>query len=81
MDVSKSFFNGERNFYFEIEEGCKLLCVKLFFLADLLGNLHLFEILKTSLTVKCVKKGCFEKRLRWRAPFIYLFFFRNEGEI
>ena len=51
------------------------------FVADLLGSQYLFEILQTSLTVKnsenVVKSGCFEKLLRWRAPF----FFQNEGEI
>ena len=49
--------------------------------ADLLGSQHWFEILQISLTFKnsenVVKRGCFEKRLPWRAPF----FFRNEGGI
>ena len=51
------------------------------YVADLLGNYHLFEILQTSLTVKnsenVVKRGCFEKRLRWKAPML----FRNKGGI
>ena len=51
------------------------------FLAKLLGSQYLFEILHTSLTVKnsenVEKSGCFEKRLRWRAPIS----FRNEGGI
>ena len=40
-------------------------------LADLLRYQYLFEILQTSLTVESseivVKRGCFKKRLRWRA--------------
>ena len=59
------------------------------FLADLSGSQYLFEILKTSLTVKnsgnMVKSGCFERTLRWRAPILFrklkslckIFFFSN----
>ena len=51
------------------------------FLANLLGSQHLLEILQTSFTFKnsekVVKSGCFEKRLRWRAPI----FPRNDGGI
>ena len=52
-----------------------VLC-KNIYLADLLGSQYLSEILQTSLNVKnsenVVKSGCFEKRLRWRAPFFFL---------
>ena len=49
-------------------------------LADLLLSQYLFEILQTSLTVKnkenMVKRGCFEKFLRSRAP---IFFEMKDG--
>ena len=51
------------------------------FVADLLRSQYLFETIQTSLTVKSsengVKRECFEKCSRWRAPI----FFRNEGRI
>ena len=41
----------------------------------LLGVWYLFEILHTSSTLKnskdVLKSGCFEKRLRWRAPIFF----------
>ena len=44
-----------------------VLCENIF-VADLSGSQYLFEILKTSLTIKSnenvVKSGCFEERLR-----------------
>ena len=50
------------------------------FLAGLLGSKYLLEILQTSLTFKncekMVKRECFEKRLRRRAP---IFFEMEEG--
>ena len=56
-------------------------CVKIFFLADLLGSQHLLEILQISLTFenseKVAKSGCFEKLFRWRATIL----FRNGGGI
>ena len=62
--------------FFEMKEECKNIL-----LADLLGSQYLFEILKSSLTVKNsendLKSGCFEKCSRWRAPD----FFRNEEGI
>ena len=66
MDVYTSFWNGERKFYLKCKNSV---------LADLLGSQYLFEILQTSLTVKnsesIVKRGCFEKCLRWRAPIFF----------
>ena len=56
MVVSKRFFNGERKFLFEVNEGCKIFSVKNILLADLLGIQHLLEILQTSLTFKNSKK-------------------------
>ena len=64
----------ESAIFFEIREGCKVSCVKIL-LADLLGSQYLLEILQTSLTFKnseeVIKSGCFEKRLRWRAPIFF----------
>ena len=40
-------------FFFEIKEGCKVSCVKIF-LADLFGSQYVFEILHTS-QLKIVK--------------------------
>ena len=51
MNISKNFSNEERNF-FEIKEGFKVSCVKIYFLSELLGSQYLLEILKTSPTVK-----------------------------
>ena len=57
-----------------------VLC-KNIFVADIWGSQYLFEILQTSYTVNdsenVVKRGCFEKILRWRAPSL----FRSEREI
>ena len=57
-----------------------VLC-KNILLADLLLDQYLLEILQSSLTDKNnengVKRGCFEKLLRWRAPIL----FPNEGRI
>ena len=68
-------------FYFEMKEKCKVSCVNIICLADLLGSQYLFEILQRSLIVKNsengVKSRCSEKWSRWRAPI----FFRNEGGI
>ena len=52
-----------------------VLC-KNILLANLLGSQHLLEILQTSLTFEnsekvVIKSGCFEKLLRWRAPFFF----------
>ena len=50
-------------------------------MANLLGSQHLLEVLQISLTFKnsekLIKSGCFENRLRLRAPT----FFQNEGGI
>ena len=58
--------------FFEIKEGCKVSCVKIF-LADLFGSQYVFEILHTSLTVtnseNVVKFGSFlnwECKLFWK---------------
>ena len=76
MDVSKRVCNREQKFLFEIKEGCKVPCVKVFCKSQ-----YLLKILKTLLTFKnsekVVKIGCFEKRLRWRVPIFY----RNKGGI
>ena len=72
-DVSKRFRDEVRNFFFffEMKERCSVFCENNY-LADLLGSQYLLKILQTSLTVKnsenVVKTGCFEKRLRRRAP-------------
>ena len=53
-------------------EECKVLCVKRFFLDDLLESQYLFDILRILLTIKnienVIKIECFEKSLRWIAP-------------
>ena len=75
-DVSKRFRDEVRNFFFfffffEMKERCSVFCENNY-LADSLGSQYLLKILQTSLTVKnsenVVKTGCFEKRLRRRAP-------------
>ena len=73
-DVSKRFRDEVRNFFFfffEMKERCSVFCENNY-LADLLGSQYLLKILQTSLTVKnsenVVKTGCFQKRLRRRAP-------------
>ena len=73
MNVNKNICDGElSNFFFEIKEGCKVSCVKIF-LADLFGSQYVFEILHTSLTVtnseNVVKFGSFlnwECKLFWK---------------
>ena len=82
MDISKTFCNGEGNFFFEVKERRKVSCIKIFcYRTDPLETQHLLEILQTLLTLKSsekvVKSECFEKLLRWRAPIV----FRNEGGI
>ena len=73
-DVSKRFRDEVRNFFFfffEMKERGSVFFENNY-LADLLGSQYLLKILQTSLTVKnsenVVKTGCFEKRLRRRAP-------------
>ena len=69
MDISKTFCNGEDNFFFEVKEGRKVSYIKIFcYRTDLLESQHLLEILQTLLTFKSnekvIKSGCFEKFLR-----------------
>ena len=65
-------FAMESNTFFEIKDGYKVSCVKMFFLDNILGSQYLFQTLQTSHTVKNsenrVKGKCFQKCLRWRAP-------------
>ena len=72
MESTNSFFKEREGFF------CKNI-----FLANLLGSQYLIEILETSLTLKnsenVVKSGCFEKRLRWRAP--TFFKMKEENEV
>ena len=79
MDVSKRFCDGERKLFNSMKVSSVL--GNNIFSAYLLGSWHLFEILKTSLTVKSsenvLKSGCFGKRLLWRAPI----FFLNDREV
>ena len=76
-DVSKRFRDEVRNFFFFfffffLMKGRGSVFCENNYLADLLGSQYLLKILQTSLTVKnsenVVKTGCFEKRLRRRAP-------------
>ena len=75
MDVSKRFCNGEHKFFCWNEGAMSGVFYKNIFIADLLGSLHLFEIIQTSLTVKnsenVMESWCFEKLLQWRAPNIF----------
>ena len=41
----KNSRHGQRNFFCEIKEECKVYCVKNILSADLLGSQHLLEIL------------------------------------
>ena len=71
----------ESSIFFWNEEGVWGVLWKNILLAELLGSQHLFEILRTSFTVKnsenVVKSGCFKKLLRWRTPIL----FQNEERI
>ena len=70
MDVSKNSCYGERQFISEMEEGYMVIYWE--------ASIYL-KYYKPHLPLKTVKKvvksECFEKRLRWTAPF----FLRNEG--
>ena len=81
MDVPKRFCDGEHKFLFEIKEGCKVPCVKIFCWLILLRSQYLIEMLEISLTFKnsenVVKSGCSVRCLRWRA----LIFSQNESGI
>ena len=67
MDVSKSFWDGERNFL-KMKEKYKVFCLKVF-LADLLGSQHLFEIIQISLTVKNSENMVKSRRVEANLPF------------
>ena len=45
MNVTKTFCDGEHNFFSKMKEGCKVSCAKIL-LAGLLGSQYLLEILK-----------------------------------
>ena len=53
MNVSASFCDGE--IFLEMKEGHKVSCVNKLIFAKLLGGWYLYEILKTSSTVKAAK--------------------------
>ena len=64
MDVSKNHCQKDWQLFFEMNEGCKVTCIKI---TDLVGSQNLFEIYHTLLPIKnseyvvkklwiCVKK-------------------------
>ena len=64
MNVSKNHCQKDWQLFFEMNEGCKVTCIKI---TDLVGSQNLFEIYHTSLPIKnseyvvkklwiCVKK-------------------------
>ena len=57
MDVSKIFYDGKRNAFFEVKEGRKISCVKIF--------CYTSSTVKTSENV--LKIGCLQEILQQRA--------------
>ena len=81
MDGSKWFCNGEQIFFFQMKEGCKVSCVKIFsWLIYQEVSIYLKYYKPQSIfenSKNVVKSGCFEKLFQCRAPFL----FRNKGGI
>ena len=70
MNVSKNIYDGDSQLFIEVQEGCKVSCLKKYWhFVNLLGGQYLFEILHTSPTVKAsqnvLRSGCFLRLLWW----------------